>query len=44
MSVEWQKLITFEVKRAYSISNGGDGELLLWFVVIVVVVVVVVVV
>ena len=24
MSVEWQKLLTLEVKRAYSISNGGD--------------------
>ena len=24
MSVEWQKLFTLEVKRAYSISNGGD--------------------
>ena len=25
MSVEWQKLFSLEVKRAYSISNGGDG-------------------
>ena len=25
MSVEWQKLFCFEEKRAYSISNGGDG-------------------
>ena len=24
MSVEWQKLLSLEVKRAYSISNGGD--------------------
>ena len=25
MSVEWQKLFSLEVKRAYSISNGGGG-------------------
>ena len=24
MSVEWQKLFSLEVKRAYSISNGGE--------------------
>jgi hypothetical protein len=30
MSVEWQKVSNFEVKRVYSISNGG-----IWYVVVV---------
>ena len=40
MSVEWQKLFTLEVKRAYSISNGGDvwNDAVVFVVVVVVVV------
>ena len=30
MSVEWQKLCCFEVKRVYSISNGGSGGVGVW--------------
>ena len=29
-SVEWQKLSSFEFKRAYSVLNGEVGELCVW--------------